>query len=326
MTINNFKIQPKTKRVSVNQSASVAAANDPVMIQIPQDFFIHSTWKSNALWFKLTARELIGQSTGGMTTSRGGTLQIGKKGTVFKFLAPSQFIDTQSHTWEEYASIQSRLLQFAMSSQTSWTQIKQVYENLKHIFFQGDKGSFKMPSGMQIAAALGDVSVPKFKQDTPLRYTKSNRRTYQFTFTLADANGGAYMHRAVELLQKYAAPASKDIITIDFPYIFRVETIPYGVITLNYAALESVMVTWMAPYIKGKPSRAELTLGFKDMSPLFRETIGTGGLVNVNPPPEVKQEQQSELSRLQRAMEGFQQGSTLTAEEIAKQKVVKGIK
>ena len=316
----------ENKKVSNTQSAAVAAAYDPVMIQIPQDFFIHSTWKSNALWFKLTARELIGQTTGGKATSRGGTLNIGRKGTTFKFLAPSQFIDTQSHTWEEYASIQSRLLQFAMSSQTSWSQIKEVYANLKHIFFEGKDGAFKMPSGMRIAEALGDVTVPKYKQDTPLKYTKSNRRTYQFTFTLADANGGEYMARAVQLLQKYAAPASKDIITIDFPYIFRVETIPYGVLTLEYAALESIMVTWMAPYIKGKPSRAELTLSFKDMSPLFRETIQTGGLVSVNQPPEVKQEEQNEVSRLQRAMEGFNRSTTQTAEDVAKQRVVQGLK
>lgn len=308
-----INLKAQTKQKSANQSAIVADANDPSLMQIPQDFFVQSRWKSHALWFKMTARELIGQKTGG----RGGTLNIGRKGTTFKFLAPLQFIDTQQHTWEEYSSIQSRLLQFLISGQVAYGQLAEVYENIKQEFLQ--KG-FKI-SGANIKAALERVSnvhVPKFKQDTPLRYVKSARRSYQFTFVLADAAGGSYMQRAIELLQKYAAPESTGITSINFPYIFRVETEPFGLITLQYAALESIMVTWMAPYISGKPCRAEITLSFKDMSPLFRKTIETGGIINVNEPPEVKAEQKQELARLQRAMEGYHQGTSKTAEEIIK--------
>ena len=37
----------------------------------------------------------------------------------------------------------------------------------------------------------------------------------------------------------------------------------------------------MAPYIKGRPTRCELTLSFVDMSPLFEQTIDVGGIINV---------------------------------------------
>ena len=61
----------------------------------------------------------------------------------------------------------------------------------------------------------------------------------------------------------------------------------------------------MEPYIKGLPSRCELTLQFKDMSPLFKETIERGGIINVNPLPEVVQEQTNETNRLQRATDNW---------------------
>lgn len=295
------------KQVTGNQSSTIADRKDPHLIQIPGSFFPHAKWGNTALWFEMTARELTNQSTAG---PRGGSIRIGRKGTTFKFLAPSQIVDNQQHTWEEYASIQSRLLQFIMSASTSWDQIKQIVdkggEKARDLWNQIKSGN--IPAANQLSQALVDsvnVNIPKRKIDTPLRYVSSARRTYQLTFMLADSEGGATIQKAVELLQKYAAPTAVSNIDIEFPYVFQIQTVPFGLITVQYAALENVLVTWMEPYIKGKPSRAEVTLGFKDMSPLFRKTIERGGIVNVN--FEDYSPEGQEINRLREATRRFQE-------------------
>jgi hypothetical protein len=297
----------KNKKINSRQSARIDYRKDPHLIQIPGNFFPHSQWVNSALWIKMTARKLESINTAG----RGGSLRIGEKGTTFKFLAPSQIVDNQQHTWEEYSSIQSRLLQFVISASTAIDQGSQVYQNLKtRVIDQIKKGEW--PSGQQIVDALiggTATNIPKLKMDTPLRYVNSTRRTFQLTFILADANGGKDVLNAVEQLQKYAAPDSSEnsVIDIEYPYIFRVETEPYGIFTMNYSALENVLVTWQEPYIQGRASRAELTLGFKDMSPLFRKTIERGGIINVNTPPEIEREQSYENQRFREATRRWQE-------------------
>jgi len=268
------------QRVSNTQTRAVADTTPPNIIQIPGEFFPHSRFES-ALWIRMAAKELTGINTG----RRGGSLRIGRKGPIFKFLAPESIVDAHNHEWKEYASIQSRILQKVITGKTGIDQWRQVYGNLKTIF----KDAKNLPSGQQVVEALqrvGNINVPKYKIDTPLAYSSSNRRVYTFNFNLADSQGGQRVREAVTLLQKYAAPEAKTEIDIEFPYVFNVTTEPEGLINMDYAVINSILTTWQHPYIKGRPTRCECTITFLDMSPLFRKTVESGGIVNVYVPKE----------------------------------------
>lgn len=248
---------------------------EPKLIKIPGSWFPQANY-DNALWIKFQAKKLTGMHTGG----RGGTLQIGRKGSTFKFLAPESIAETHNHEWQEYSSIQAKLLSKIITFSTGWQQTKDIANNLKTGFITG-KG---WPSGQQLKQLLmrvGDTRVPKYKMDTPLVYSNSQRRQYQLTFILADIEPQNLLD-CVRLLEMYAAPASNSEIDIEFPYVFGVQSDPAGVLDIDYAAITSILPNWMHPYIDGKPARCELTISFTDMSPLFRKTIETGGIVRVN--------------------------------------------
>lgn len=268
------------KRVSNTQSQQKEKSKEPNVIQIPGEFFPHANFK-NALWVRLSARQLEGIHTGG----RGGTLQIGKKGATFKFLAPAQIIDTHTHNWEVYESIQTSILKKVIGFKTAADQFGQIADNIKTEYLNS-RGS-GWPSGqklLNILQKVGDIEKPKYKIDAPLAYTDSQRRQYSLTFILADSRGGDIIESAVKLLQSYSAPESESELEIKFPYVFNVTTEPQGLINMQYAAITGIIATWMDPYINGKPSRCELSLNLTDMSPLFRKTITAGGIVNVNMP------------------------------------------
>lgn len=270
---------PENVKVSNDNSQLVAARNYPSTIQIPGDWFPHAVFK-DALWVKLEARELTGLQTGG----RGGALQIGKKGPTFKFLAPVDIIESHAHEWEPYASIQSKILEKIISFSTGITHGTQVIKNLMTSYSKSDK----IPSGralIDIIQTAGNVSVPKYKIDTPLVYRNSQRRRMDFVFTLADARDGITLVNAVHTLMELAAPKSESETEIEFPYVFSVTTEPEGLFAMRYAAITHVSPTWKQPYVKGNPIVCDLTVSIMDMSPLFRKTIQYGGIVNVTNKP-----------------------------------------
>lgn len=249
------------------------------LIQIPGSFFPQANYK-DALWITMTARQLKGMNTAG----RGGTLRIGATGTQFKFLAPETIIESHNHDWEAYESIQAKLMQKIITYKIGWNQVKDIGRNVSKEVHQLLKAN-KIPTAEQLINSginSASVGVPKFKIDTPLVYKNSQRRNWQFTFVLADAYGGKFIMWAVKELEKYAAPSGeKDVIAIEFPWVFELRSIPEGLINCEFAAMTSIQPSWNAPYIKGRPSRCELTLSFIDMSPLFAQTIERGGIINV---------------------------------------------
>jgi hypothetical protein len=261
------------EKVSARENRNKEAFKEVPYVKIPGKTFPHAGFK-NALWITLQAMEIESIITGGR-----GSIRTGKKKTLFKFLAPAQILETHVHDWEEYKSIQSRLLEKLLTLEAGTEKIGGIFTNLKRQF----QSTKKLPAGQRIKAALQGFSyaIPKYKVDSPLSYTGSRRRQWQFTFQLASADGGADIVQAVKLLQKYAAPRSKGTIAIDFPHVFSINTEPKGLLKVNYAALQSVTPTWKAPYIDGYPILCELAVEFRDMSPLFERTITEGSLINV---------------------------------------------
>jgi len=279
----NTETQITTAQGEVSTRKEVMKKDTKKIIQIPGSFFPHASFES-ALWLVFTAKELKSTTTAG----RGGALNIGKTGTTFKFLAPEIIIESHNHDWQPYESVQSKLLQKVMAWKKAGGEIKDIYNSIEQkVKALGDN----MPTGQQMQNILQGgfgTATPKFKVDTPLAYTNSQRRQWQFTFQLADARGGIEVMNAVKDLMVYAAPKSEGVLDIQFPWLFTIASEPSGLIDCSYAAMTSIQPSWMTPYIKGRPTRCELTLSFTDMSPLFETTIQRGGIINVITPEDTK--------------------------------------
>jgi hypothetical protein len=153
-----------------------------------------------------------------------------------------------------------------------------------------------MKSGGSMGAALSNMTTEaaRYKVDTPLVYTGSQRRQMSFTFTLQEYKD-AYSDvlRPIHEFRKLSCAGieGQSIDKIDFPAIFMIQTTPLGFISIKDAALVDVQVTWNSPHTGGVPKRAELTLTFLDLRPLYKSSWGdaTGSIitVEVQKPPKV---------------------------------------
>jgi hypothetical protein len=298
---------PDFKSVDRIVSEKVSARNAQIkqqfeevpFVKIPGRTFPHANFK-NALWLCFQAMEVESIITAGR-----GQIRTGKRKTLFKFLAPLQILEQHMHEWQEYQSIQSRLLEKVLTVEAGVEKVAGIASSVGRAF----KATKKLPTGQRIKslltnAGLASYRIPKYKVDTPLSYTGSHRRQWQFEFNLADAEGGNTVVQAVKLLQKYSAPRSLGAIAIDFPHIFSIRTDPPGLLEVDYAAMLSVQPTWKAPYIDGYPTMCDLTIELRDMSPLFEKTIREGSLVNVT---STTQNPRNELSLADQRVIGKQQ-------------------
>jgi len=296
-----FKNQDRVvqEKISARNAQVKNQFTEVPFIKIPGRRFPHANFK-NALWLCFQAMEVESIITAGR-----GQIRTGKRKTLFKFLAPLSILEQHMHEWQEYQSIQSRLLEKVLTVEAGVEKVAGIVSSVGRAF----SATKKLPTGQRIKslltnAGLASYRIPKFKVDTPLSYTGSQRRQWQFEITLADSEGGNTVVNAVKLLQKYSAPRSLGAIAIDFPHIFSIRTDPPGLLDCDYAACLSVQPTWKAPYIDGYPTVCDLTIEFRDMSPLFETTITEGSLVNVtsssqNPTTEITQADQRIIGKQQ---------------------------
>ena len=242
----------------------------------------------NALWFCIKPRKLENQNTAG----RGGSISLGSEPSpTFKFLAPSSLMETISHTWEPYESVQSRLAEKVRSIGKLAGESKALIgaftmENLTNTFKSLKSAKGVTDAMRSIHNSVPGMNIPKMKVDTPLVYSNSERRKWSFLFNIiSEGNPKRDVVDVVHDLMKYSSPEmTGSSIDINLPYIFSISTQPNGIIISSYTALDSVQPTWKGPYINGYPSLCELTLSFTDLSPLFRRTIENGSIINVKSP------------------------------------------
>jgi len=254
------------------------------LVQRPKMGFPHAGFGSNALWIKMQAVELQSQNT----ANRGGSIQTGMYGPIFKFIAPENINETVSHSWEAYESMQSRLAEKIKGV----ARISEDAKGLKSLAgkLKIDDLSKNNVGGLSETNMLGAMAklnlgtnIPKVKVDTPLVYTASERRQWNLTFQLASYRDPLdEVVDPIRELMKYSSPSlGSSQVHIKFPWIFKITTEPEGLLVVNHSALTSVQPTWKAPYIDGYPTSVELTLTFMDLSPLFKETIQRGGIIKV---------------------------------------------
>lgn len=181
-------------------------------------------------------------------------------GQKMMFMAPQEFQDTINHNWEPMENILSRIL---------------------------DK-----VGGAKKEIAGGSV---QHKVDTALLYQDSNRREVSFTIYLgAYADPQGEIMAPINLLRSYSSPSLGKTNALQTkvgnPHIFSVDTMTgtqqkVPLINMQNAVLLSVQPTFQGPFIKGMPSKCELTLQFKDMEPLSKQTFNNiGSRVTIGAP------------------------------------------
>ena len=266
----------------------------PVTYQNPKGLHPYSDPSNNYTWIIMEAIELEFQT---VYTRRGGGISKGAHADTFKFLAPTTLMDNITHEWTEYESVATRLANKIQTATKIGSELsagkRALQDTIKLLGAGGAKGT-----GVQSLSRLGTtivnnmvnavagVRVPKTRVDSPLVYSNSARREWNFIFNLVAVNGnpGDEVVKPIKELMKYSSPQMQGgqvNIGIKLPFIFRIHTSPGGLIHSENAALTAVQPTWKEPYMDGLPMQAELTLVFKDLSPLYRSTIETGVQVNV---------------------------------------------
>ena len=266
------------------------------LIQIPGAYFPHSGY-TGGLWVEFQPRKLTQITTGG----RGGTYRTTEEGPIYRFLAPIDgILEAHNHEWGVYESMQAKLLKLFSNLEVGLEKIEHAGSTLanevRNIY--RDLRAGKLPTGSRMEQALlkaAAFNIPKRKIDSPLAYETSARRQYLLTFPLLSEGLKTDLISVVKDIQVYAAPKrTGNTINIEWPYVWSIQSEPKGILDVDLAAMTSVQVSWLDPYINGVPQRCDLTLGFTDISPLFGESIIYGSLVNINP-GQAEQKSYSEL-------------------------------
>jgi len=247
-------------------------------LQNPSRMTPHSRWLT-ACWIVITPREITSQTT----VSRGLPV-LGKKGTIFRLLAPEEIPETQNHEWAEYDSLQKRLADKVKEFAKVGEEARALGNLVTGIAIDTVNPNKTAKDILNTFGSRAGTSVTRAKVDTPLVYHNSQRRSFLLTFTLANLSAEDDIVQIVKLFQQYAAAEAPGAGSIfyDPPYVFNLKSYPdTRLIDMPYAALESVQATYKAPFKNGMPSTCELNLEFKDIEPLFANTIKTHSLIDV---------------------------------------------
>ena len=283
-----------------------------VIINVP-DFDPYVNF-SNALWIKIRPIKMMSQSTG----NRGGMLTYDandpEQPATYRFLAPPTIADNISHQWEPYDSIQKRAAEKVIALTKTIQDAKALVKGAGSAFRAAKSGA-GLSTVVHSAVGGAGEGIPQYKLDSPLVYQNSSRREYTFTFQLvafgqkntanlismpdsdADINPQDEIDKSkriyeqvtniVKEFQKMSAPTGDSFMSIGLPYIFQVTSEGAGstdssgekLINVQHAACTGVQTIYKEPYINGYPIHCDLTLTFKDISPLMRETIRDGSII-----------------------------------------------
>lgn len=255
------------------------------MLQSP----LGSVVPENYVWIVFTPFEILSQS---VAAQRGTSMNVRRAGEQMKLLAPEQIMYTLGHSWGEYESMATRLLgkmgEFAkMKNEAAGlgNAIPDIARKIGAGAAEAVKGNYQetatqgMDALRRLQGGLSGVRVANTKVDLPLVFEGSGRRELTLEFNLIGIQDiRKEVFEIVRNFELYSAAVSRDNIYLNPPYIFNLRTEPGDIINIDRAALESVQPTWKSPFDEnGFPHACQLTLTFKDMSPLYRRTLEQGG-------------------------------------------------
>jgi len=248
------------------------------------------TGNSGTVWVSMKPKKIIDQYSKGAGTFA--TIDLQEE---FLFLAPLAVNESISHFWEAYESVASRLAQKVRSATKLTAEIAGITnvfgenadlaDSVSDVFSKSanNVGSTIENVTRKMYNATGSSRVPSIKVDTPLYYENSERRSLMMEFQLFHenicSNPRDVLIEPIQKLMKYSSPDHKGGIDIEFPYMWEVKTVPISFINYTTCALTAVQPVWNSPYIEGLPSSCNLTLTFKDLSPVYREIWDKKGTV-----------------------------------------------
>ncbi len=195
-----------------------------------------------------------------------GHIQKGNQLYDWDFIGFTDLQESINHTWEPYGSIQGRLSEVIKQTKSAFTSVGDALKSARGV-----------SNGVSGVLQSGGTNAAKYKVDTPLVYTGSGRRQIAFTFILQEWSD--VYNDVLEPIHQFrklscAGIEGKTVDLIDFPAVFAVKSYPQSFIDIKDCALTDVQITWNAPYKGGNPTRAELTVTFLDLRPLYKSSWG----------------------------------------------------
>lgn len=179
---------------------------------------------------------------------------------AYKLLMPTTYSTSQNHEWDKFESVGVKFNELA-------TEVSHATHNI---------------------TSLHKTSA---KTDAPLFYKDSARREWIFEFQFivhTDAYRDVWL--PIQRFLQMSAPRSTGElygafdVGIEIPYLFGLQTrtgaganVP--VLSVPEVCITSVQPKYEQPYIGGYPSKAELTITFKDMNTLYKDSYRDGSNV-----------------------------------------------
>ena len=215
----------------------------------------------DTLWLYITPKRL---SYSNVVNTRGVsaiTTEPASDKPIYKFLMPTTYSTSQNHEWDKFETVGSKVNELA-------TEVSHATHNV---------------TGLHETSA---------KADAPLFYKDSARREWTFEFQfIVHSNAYHDVWLPIQEFLQMSSPRNSggglDLagvtigqIGIKIPFVFQLQTktgsgklVP--VLDVPEAVITSVQPKYEQPYINGYPSKAELTLTFKDMNVLFANSYKT---------------------------------------------------
>lgn len=248
--------------------------------------------QSGSVWISMKPKKILDQFTKAQ-----GDIATVDLNSEFLFLAPLTLNENIVHHWEAYESVASRLAQKVRSAVKLGAEglaLANVFgnkanlvDNFKNVFSKKGENT-----GRAIEEAVFDAynavpgsRIPNVKVDTPLYYTNSDRRQMVFEFVLFHEKMGSnpedVLIKPIQEMMKYSSPELISDISIEFPFMWSIKTVPVEFINYPTCVLTAIQPTWNSPYINHVPSSVNLQLTFTDLSPLYAGTIEFGSVINI---------------------------------------------
>jgi len=188
-----------------------------------------------------------------------GHVEIGGLLYYWNLVAPSDIQENIQHDWEEYGSWQGRMAELKTAAEKSLASSANAL-------------------GGQLTRGASNTNLALAKVDSPMVYTGSKRLEYSITVPFMRWKGGAYkdVFEPIHQFRKLSCASMGNGDTIGFPAIFEIYTMPANFLQIKFAALKDVQTKYESPFVGGYPQRAECTLTFMDIQPLYQESWQNG--------------------------------------------------
>jgi hypothetical protein len=231
--------------------------------------------ESEFTWIRIASYEVKVFTAFGRSDTGG--MEVGDEEESWLYLAPLQIMESINNTWEPWETIATRLAGKFNEYKQIVNDVQGIGDALRDWKKGGDVGS--------AFRGLSGTHKKKGKVDTPIVYENTERREFTLMFNLV-ANSEDLANEmlwGLRVMQAYTLPIQDGLLGIELPHVFSVKSLPlddfdeHGLIDLDYAAITSFQPTFMAPYINGRPSRVELTITFKELPPLYFDSIQMAG-------------------------------------------------